>query len=274
MQSNERTHVQRWNDYLCPNGLTLKNLFGVEDPAEWREIEGMAVLVAATQLPLSGFPECGKISEELKMFHREMFFDCYEWAGECRTVTMTKESENNPTLVSVFAQHDEIDEDLEHLDSYVAKLDWGNLKFEDKRDHLALIHCELNRIHPFREGNGRVTCRLMQSFAHRHGVTLNWTDNNQSLKEAAVRSLTNVLNGIDVRPFLALYRDIVATPLYEVDENQEVLFQLTDLALDAVQDSTHISLSLDDVHHQESSGIDPFSSMVSFDEDEDVTELE
>jgi cell filamentation protein len=148
MQGSEKTHIQRWNDYLCPDGRTLKNLAGIEDAEEWKLEEGFRAALGRMNIPEFGFTNASSISEELELIHETVFGECYEWAGQFRTVTMSKASEDNPDVISYFTPHEDIDDDLEYLNEYVQRVDWDSATFEDKRDELAKIHAELNRIHP------------------------------------------------------------------------------------------------------------------------------
>jgi cell filamentation protein len=74
--------------YSLPNG-TLRNRLGIDDAkaleAAEADITG-ARLVALRQLHLPGSYDL----DHLRAFHRYIFGDVYEWAGELRRVDITK----------------------------------------------------------------------------------------------------------------------------------------------------------------------------------------
>ncbi|AJF93882.1 Hypothetical protein CpMEX30_1729 [Corynebacterium pseudotuberculosis] len=73
---------------------------------------------------------------------------------------------------SRFESWQEIPELLSRVDMLIEWTDWQALSYNDKVDTLADIHAELNRIHPFREGNGRTTRIVMENLAKIHGIAV------------------------------------------------------------------------------------------------------
>lgn len=89
--------------------------------------------------------ESGKIDEievgtfaGLAFIHRYLFEDIYPWAGEVRTVNISKGNFR-------FAPCMYLSQSLEHIDS----MPHGNF------DEIVEKYVEMNVAHPFREGNGR-----------------------------------------------------------------------------------------------------------------------
>ena len=87
--------------------------------------------------------------KHVQFLHRWLFQDVYEWAGEIRSVSLTKDA-------SPFAQP-------RFIEPAAAKL-FKTLAMErrlidvprgDLPVRLAFYFGELNALHPFREGNGR-----------------------------------------------------------------------------------------------------------------------
>jgi cell filamentation protein len=114
--------------------------------------------------PLPGNYDLG----HLKVFHRRIFGDIYEWAGELRSVAIAKDD-------SVFALP-------EHIDSYLAGV-FGLLAGEgylrglaraEFLDRITHYHAELNAAHPFRDGNGRAQRAFLGQLARDAGYTLAW----------------------------------------------------------------------------------------------------
>lgn len=87
----------------------------------------------------------------LYRLHRSALGHIYEFAGNLRTVNMSKD---NFTFVSAqFLNHNLLKFEADFLDRINGTV-WERDK--DLRNILAEMHAELLYLHPFREGNGRV----------------------------------------------------------------------------------------------------------------------
>ncbi|MBE8168232.1 MAG: cell filamentation protein Fic [Shewanella sp.] len=94
---------------------------------------------------------CSSITDfnfkHLKFLHKHLFQDLYVWAGEVRDVDISKGNTRFCTAGRIEPESDKLFKQLPKL-------------FESKRTE-SFIHnvsdlfCELNLLHPFREGNGR-----------------------------------------------------------------------------------------------------------------------
>jgi cell filamentation protein len=103
-----------------------------------------------------------------KNLHFHLFQDVYDWAGKIRTVDISKGSTRFCTCSRVEA---ELNKQL----SRIHALDWKNQKtgfFNEITD----IFCELNVIHPFREGNGRTQRFFFEELYFFFGKSLSWPD--------------------------------------------------------------------------------------------------
>lgn len=105
----------------------------------------------------------------LCVLHRQVFKEVYAWAGEIRTVDITRGN-------SRFAN-------LNQIESYAAKL-FAGLRGEDflrglPVDRLAgrLAHylSEINALHPFRDGNGRVQRVFISQLASAAGFSWDYS---------------------------------------------------------------------------------------------------
>jgi cell filamentation protein len=114
--------------------------------------------------PLPGNYDLGHLSA----FHRRIFGDIYEWAGELRTVAIAKDD-------SVFALP-------EHIEAYLAGVFDALAGEEHLRglargaflDRITHYRAELNAAHPFREGNGRTQRGFLGQLAQDVGYRLAW----------------------------------------------------------------------------------------------------
>ena len=103
----------------------------------------------------------------IKRIHRHLFSDIYVWAGELRRIDISKGN--------IFCQYELIEVNSEILfnelktENYLEGLDKDTIT---KR--LAYYLGDLNTIHPFREGNGRVQRLFIRELASRIGYLVNF----------------------------------------------------------------------------------------------------
>jgi cell filamentation protein len=108
----------------------------------------------------------------------------YDWAGEIRTVNITKDD-------TVFALAQWIEAQGEQLFAHLAAQRF--LRGLDRDDFIvaaARLLSDLNALHPFREGNGRTQRVFLQLLANQENRTLTWnqvtTAENAELSRAAM----------------------------------------------------------------------------------------
>lgn len=133
--------------YCYLDSEVLINLFGYKnknllDDAE-RDITNIKIM-HAEQNPLRGNLDF----KHLLDIHRFIFGDIYSWAGETRTVDISKGVLFCP-FNNIKTYSEEIFTKLK-LENYLIGLDK-----EELISRLAYYFGEINAIHPFREGNGR-----------------------------------------------------------------------------------------------------------------------
>jgi cell filamentation protein len=103
----------------------------------------------------------------LQEFHRAIFADIYPWAGEVRTVAISK---GNLFCLPQF---------IEPSAAVIFEALRGerNLRGPDRStflDRLAHYLGEVNALHPFREGNGRAQRAFFGQLARDAGYSLGW----------------------------------------------------------------------------------------------------
>lgn len=121
---------------------------------------------------MQGLPDGVFDYHHLKAIHRHLFQDLYSWAGQERTVRISKSG-------SQFAFPEYIQKELDKLfkqlkaDSFLQKLDQQT--FCEKA---AYYFNEVNAAHPFREGNGRTNRIFFNQLADQAGYSLEWYKTN------------------------------------------------------------------------------------------------
>ena len=155
------------DDYYCyPDSSVLKNELGIKDEKELnaaeREITSLKI-AKLNDAPLDGELDFNYI----KRIHEYLFSGIYEWAGEIRQTDISKGN--------IFCQHELIEVNAEALfnqlkaEKYLDGLDEDSIV---KR--LAYYLGDINTIHPFREGNGRVQRIFTRELASRAGYLVNF----------------------------------------------------------------------------------------------------
>jgi cell filamentation protein len=152
--------------YLDPASGVLRNRLGITDAAELAQVE--AALTASRLIDLERRRLPGRYDlAHLQAFHRYIFGDLYDWAGQLRVVSIAKGE--------VFCLP-------QHLRSYAADV-FGRLTAADRlrglpRDRfitqLAEFLADVNALHPFREGNGRTQRAFFSQLAHDAGHHIDW----------------------------------------------------------------------------------------------------
>lgn len=148
--------------YLYPGTDVLQNRFGVKDAKSLRAIE----YELASQRMSEALPRVPLTSQGYQAVHKHIFQDIYDWAGQLRTVDLSKGS-------SLFAPPRFLAKEMEdrlasvRADKRLLSKD-RNLFAESAAEHIN----EINARHPFREGNGRTQRAFLQILAHRAGHEL------------------------------------------------------------------------------------------------------
>lgn len=150
---DEHSRYNAGGDETAKNGV-LENKLGLVDREELGDIETLLLRDSYGYFTELMHKKILNFDVQLIFeIHKYFFSSLYSWAGKIRTVEISK---NN----ILFCASSQIKKELVIFDGILAK----NIpSISDSRDvvaeKMALIHCEFNAIHPFREGNGR-TIRL------------------------------------------------------------------------------------------------------------------
>ena len=151
--------------YTDPKTSILRNLADITDPDGLLFFESTAVIKRAKELETQ--PIAIHNSETLLDIHRYLFQDVYYWAGQKRTVEISKQGKQF-FLTAYF------DRGFAYIDNLIT--DYRKIAPADKTK-LAGLLAELldsvNYLHPFREGNGRAQREFIRVLALEKGYALN-----------------------------------------------------------------------------------------------------
>ena len=148
--------------YCYPGSTVLRNLFDLRDQNELSKVEAKVTVLRLDQLRQR--PLTGKFDlDHLQKIHRHVFRDIYSWAGQLRTVSMSKGE-------SLFCRHEFIAAEGERIFTQLRGKNSLRGRPQDLFcERLAFYFGEINALHPFREGNGRTQRVLLESIAKQAG---------------------------------------------------------------------------------------------------------
>ena len=126
----------------------LINLLDIKHPATLAEAEALFTARRYQSYEAKGLELSGFTLEHLQFLHHYLFQDVYSWAGNIRDVDISKANTRFCTCVRIQPEAVKLLKDIPKLDEVNSK--------ERLIEKLADLFCELNLLHPFREGNGRV----------------------------------------------------------------------------------------------------------------------
>lgn len=151
--------------YCYPGTAVLRNLLNLRNDVELAKAERDFSELAASQisfeLPPYDLPY-------LQALHRSLFRELYAWAGEIRTLDISKGdtrfcnvSRIEPEAIKIFAS--------------MAEQGWYESYLRAPLiEAVAESFGDLNMIHPFREGNGRAQRILYEHVILNAGFEVNW----------------------------------------------------------------------------------------------------
>jgi cell filamentation protein len=184
--------------YTDPKTGVLRNLADITDPDGLLFFESTAVIKKAKELEAK--PIAVHNAETLLDIHRYLFQDIYHWAGQKRTVEISKQGKQF-FLTAYF------DKGFAYIDNLIK--DYRKIEPADKTK-LAGILAELldsiNYLHPFREGNGRAQREFIRTLALGKGYTLNL--NPPDNLDVYERYMSGTIEG-DVEKLTALISELL-----------------------------------------------------------------
>lgn len=153
--------------YIDPASGVMRNILGVTDQNELARVE--AALVAVRTQELATRPIVGNFDlAHLRAIHRHLFGDIYPWAGEIRTVDISKGG-------SRFASYHQIEGYAPQITRPLAREQFLRpLQPQVFSQRAAHYLGELNALHPFREGNGRSIREFVGQLAREAGYRIDW----------------------------------------------------------------------------------------------------
>jgi cell filamentation protein len=166
--------------YTVPATTCLENKLGVSDPVQLRDIEAQVVSVRDVELARTVVPGEYNLAH-LQEFHRHLFQDVYSWAGQLRTVDISKDGIR-------FGNWQFIGEQLSAVLAELETENWlTGLQKHRFVERLSFSYGEINALHPFREGNGRAKRAFLRQLSASAGWRLDWSELSRAANIEASR---------------------------------------------------------------------------------------
>ncbi|MCE8039343.1 MAG: putative adenosine monophosphate-protein transferase Fic [Halomonadaceae bacterium] len=190
-------------DPYCYDGTNVfTNLLEIRDDAILQEAERELTIIAADGIPFTPPPYD---FDYLKTLHRQLFRDLYLWAGEIRTIDISKGDTR-------FCHCDRIEPEAKKLFDQLVRAAWyTGLERDELIVATAEFYGDLNVLHPFRDGNGRAQRILFEHLIINCGYEISWAGLD---RDEWIRANIAAYH-CDYDPMVAVFRQCIGAPLTE-----------------------------------------------------------
>ena len=157
-----------------PDTTVLINKFDIRDEEKLNEVE--SVLASARFAEWLNAPKADSFDfEHYKAIHHFLFSDLYDWAGQIRTVNISKKGTKFTSAENIEAQATLIFKRLKNCNCF------KGLAHAEFVDEIVDFYCVTNALHPFREGNGRTQRIYFTQLIRHYGYDINFADMDTDL---------------------------------------------------------------------------------------------
>ena len=172
----------------CYEGTTcLVNKLGIRDEKKLSEIEAGITFAKAVMLEETPIDDDFGF-EHFKKIHEFLLCDLYEWAGQVRTVDISKKRTKFLDAASI---------ESIGLKCFAKVKDgyFENLSFDEFVKRIAEFYNDVDYIHPFREGNGRTQRIYFTQLIRHYGYDINFADvDTDELMIATIQASSGVMD--------------------------------------------------------------------------------
>ena len=172
----------------CYEGTTcLVNKLGIRDEKRLSEVEAQITFAKAVMLEETPIDDDFGF-EHFKKIHEFLLCDLYEWAGQVRTVDISKKR-------TKFLDAASIESIGTKCFAKVREGYFENLSFDEFVKRIAEFYNDVNYIHPFREGNGRTQRIYFAQLIRHYGYDINFADvDTDELMIATIQASSGVMD--------------------------------------------------------------------------------
>lgn len=145
------------------------NKFDIRDEEKLNEVEG--ALTSARYAEWLRAPKVETFDfNHYKAIHRFLFSDLYDWAGQIRTVNISKKGTDFCPVGEIEPQAKLIFDRLKEQNYF------KGLPHDAFVEEITDFYDTTNYLHPFREGNGRTQRAFLTQLIRSAGHDLNWSE--------------------------------------------------------------------------------------------------
>ena len=176
------TRYSNDDPYLDPQTGVLRNLLGCTSQESFDRAEGDLVTVRLLEIAQKPLKD-GFDIPHLQAIHRQLFGDVYDWAGQFRTVGISRGASTFcvPAYIESYA--------VDLFKRLTQERHLVDLPLPRFTERAAFFLGELNAIHPFREGNGRTQREFIRQLAAKASFEISWLAiSRQQMIEASIAS--------------------------------------------------------------------------------------
>lgn len=155
------------DSYCYPDSEVLKNRLNIEDDDALSEAEREITELAAEDIEFEPPPYD---LATLQRIHQQLFGDIYDWAGDIRTVDVSKGDTRFCTTQRIVPEAEKLFNQLEDNDWF------EGLSRDALIEEVGELYGDLNMVHPFREGNGRALRLLFEFITVNAGYEISWSE--------------------------------------------------------------------------------------------------
>lgn len=168
----------------------LINKLDIRDETDLNEAEALITLINAAKLEES--PMVGSFDfEHYKAIRRFLFSDLYEWAGNVRSVNISKKGTRFTPAEQIESQASRIFGRLKSRNYF------KGLEHSEFVDEIVDFYCVTNDLHPFREGNGRTQRAFLTQLIRNAGYEINFSEiDTDLLMIATIQASQGVVDGL------------------------------------------------------------------------------
>lgn len=171
--------------YCYPGTDVLKNKLDIKDRAKLEELENALIIFKIYELRKKGITGSFDLKHLLSI-HEYLLSDLYDFAGKLRTENVAKDNFK-------FADAKFIEQEIIKLFDELKNENYlEGLEKEELAERMAYYLAELNVLHPFREGNGRVTREFIRQLALKNNYLLDLR--RVEFKEILEASIISIVN--------------------------------------------------------------------------------
>jgi len=185
--------------YLYPDTPVLRNKLGIKDSELLAAAEvdmACKAIHSITMFPIEGNYDFSHYCE----FHKRIFGEIYDWAGEPRTVLIEKHEAALGYMSIEYASPNNIKSEAEAILQKMKLENWEALNPDSLATAVSKYMASLWKVHPFRDGNTRTTITFICQYFESIGIHMDKVlfEQNAGYMRTALVAASAVYNDIDL----------------------------------------------------------------------------